>query len=289
MSDPIESRITLPSGLTLAYAEWPAARNDAQTIVLVHATGFHRRCWDAVVERLEGYRVIAMDMRGHGRSENTEVVAWDRFGEDLVGFVDALGIEGAIGAGHSMGGYCMTIAAAERPAAFDRVVLMDPVIMAPELYAARSEGVSGETHPTSKRRNHWRDWQEMFERFEHRVPFSVWDRRVLEDYCRHGITPAEDGEGYVLSCPPYVEASIYVGSAATDIFGHVERVNIPVTVLRARPRDPDRDAMDFSSSPTFEDLAARFPRGRDVHLAKLTHFIPMQDPALAADFILDLR
>ena len=122
MSDPIESRITLSSGLTLAYAEWPAVRADAQTILLVHATGFHRRCWDAVVERLTGYRVIAMDMRGHGFSENTEAVAWDRFGEDLVGFVDALGIEGAIGAGHSMGGYCMAIATAERPDAFERIV-----------------------------------------------------------------------------------------------------------------------------------------------------------------------
>ena len=93
----------------------------------------------------------------------------------------------------------------------------------------------------------------------------------------------------MLACPPYVEASIYLGSAATDIFGQVARVRVPVTVLRARPRNPDRDAMDFSSSPTFEGLAARFPKGRDVHLPELTHFIPMQDPALAADFILDLR
>jgi len=43
--------------------------------------------------------------------------------------------------------------------------------------------------------------------------------------------------------------------------------------------------MDFSASPTWPELAAQFPRGQDVHLPELTHFIPMQDPQLVADFI----
>ena len=47
--------------------------------------------------------------------------------------------------------------------------------------------------------------------------------------------------------------------------------------------------MDFSLSPTWPELATRFPRGRDVYLPHLTHFIPMQDPALVARFVADVE
>jgi pimeloyl-ACP methyl ester carboxylesterase len=45
--------------------------------------------------------------------------------------------------------------------------------------------------------------------------------------------------------------------------------------------------MDFSKSPTWPGLAAALPRGRDVFLPDHTHFIPMEDPALVARFIID--
>lgn len=290
-SSPREHLTTLDSGLRMVWFEWPADPEQAAapTILLVHATGFHARCWDAVVERLEGRHVIAIDMRGHGRTEKTEPVAWDRFGEDLVAFVRALGLEGAIGVGHSMGGFCVTYAAALVPEAFSRLVLVDPVIFAPEAYAERAQWVDGEAHPTAKRRNRWTDWREMYERFTDRLPFAAWDKRVLEDYCRYGVLRDEAAGDFVLACPPRIEASIYVGSAGCDIHELVARVATPTTVLRAKARSTDRDVMDFSASPTFPQLAERFPDARDVHLADHSHFIPMEDPALTADFVLGRR
>jgi pimeloyl-ACP methyl ester carboxylesterase len=288
---PQDHVITLDCGLRMAWYEWPAdaAHVDAATILLVHATGFHARCWDAVVEGLEGHRVVAVDMRGHGRTENTEPVPWDRFGEDLVEFVRALGLEGAVGVGHSMGGYCVTYAAATVPGAFSRLVLVDPVILPPEAYAERAQWIEGEEHPTAKRRDRWADWQEMYRRFEDRMPFAAWEKRVLEDYCRHGVRLDEATGDWVLACPPRIEASIYLGSAGRDIYELVERVSQPVTVLRAKARAADRDVMDFSSSPTWPQLAERFPDARDVHLADHSHFIPMEDPALTADYVLGRR
>lgn len=290
-AEPREHLTRLDSGLHMAWVEWPAEGEGvaAPTILLVHATGFHARCWDAVAERLGGHRVIAVDMRGHGRTEKTEPVSWDRFGTDLVEFVQALGLEGAIGVGHSMGGFCVTWAAAMVPSAFSRLVLVDPVILPPEAYAERAQWVDGEAHPTAKRRNRWTDWREMYERFADRMPFAAWEKRVLEDYCRHGVQRDEAGGDWVLACPPRIEASIYVGSAGRDIYELVARVEQPVTVLRAKARSTDRDVMDFSSSPTWPQLAERFPNARDVHLADHSHFIPMEDPALTAEFVLDQR
>jgi pimeloyl-ACP methyl ester carboxylesterase len=288
---PLQHETRLDDGLPMAWFEWPAAPAmvGAPTILLVHATGFHARCWDAVVERLGGPRVVAVDMRGHGRTGKTGPVAWDRFGDDLTSFVRATGLEGAVGVGHSMGGFCVTYAAAFEPEAFSRLVLVDPVILPPEAYAARAQWIDGDEHPTARRRDRWSAWQEMYERFEDRMPFASWEKRVLEDYCRHGVLPAADGEGFVLACPPRIEASIYIGSAGRDIHDLVEQVEVPVTVLRAKSRSENRDPMDFSSSPTWVHLAERFPDARDVHLADRSHFVPMEAPQLTAEFILGTR
>jgi len=43
--------------------------------------------------------------------------------------------------------------------------------------------------------------------------------------------------------------------------------------------------MDFSLSPTWPEVAARFPNGKDVYLPELTHFMPMVDPSRVAGYI----
>lgn len=276
------------NGVELVWFTWPGRGPAASEppILLVHATGFHARCWDQVVRHLGDRRVIAVDMRGHGRSGNTPPISWDAFGQDLSALVAHLGLEGAVGVGHSMGGHTLVQAAADHPVAFSRLLLVDPVIMAPEFYGAAPSWIEGDEHPTAKRRNNWQSWEEMFERFRDRMPFAAWDPAVLEDYCRWGLVPDAEGDGLVLACPPRVEAAIYMGSAARSIYELLPDIRIPVTVLRARPRPAVRDAMDFSSSPTWPELAQQFPDGHDVHLPELSHFIPMEAPALVAEYIL---
>lgn len=273
----------------LVYFEWGTP--GGPQIVLVHATGFHARCWDQVVRALPPeMHVFAVDMRGHGRSEKVAPYTWDTFGTDLAELLEHLDIRDAVGVGHSMGGHCVTQVAATHPGMFSRLLLLDPVILPPEAYQVkRYSMLSGpEDHPVAKRKGRWRDWQEMFERFEHRSPFSLWRREVLEDYCRYGVLPAPDGDGWVLACPGIVEASIYLCNTSTDVYSELPKVTIPVLVVRARRRGPDdHDIMDFSLSPTWEALAEHFPNGKDVYLPRLTHFIPMQEPELVARLIVD--
>jgi pimeloyl-ACP methyl ester carboxylesterase len=195
-----------------------------------------------------------------------------------------------IGVGHSMGGHAMVQAAAAQPARFTRLLLVDPVIMDPALYAqAEASGVFAlqpSEHPTAKRNNQWQSWREMFERLKGRASFAVWRDDVLEDYCRYGLLPNPDGPDWMLACPPLVEAAIYTGSIGRDIHDLFQRIQIPVVVLRAQRRERTA-AMDFLASPTWPALAQQFPHGRDVYLPHLTHFIPMQEPALVARFIED--
>jgi pimeloyl-ACP methyl ester carboxylesterase len=289
-AEPREIRVAV-EGDDLCAFEW--GERGGETILMTHATGFHARVWDATVRALGGDRhVVALDQRGHGRSTKHGPFTWDRFGVDLVAVVEALELEHIVGVGHSMGGHATVQAAAAHSERFERLVLVDPVIMDPEFYRHHVTVPAlsrAEEHPTSKRKNDWTSWREMYERFEHRGTFALWRRDVLEDYCRYGVLPNPDGPGFVLACPPLIEATIYTQSTGRDITALFPRVTVPVTVLRAHRREgPRRDVMDFAASPTWPKLAAQFARGRDVYLPELTHFIPMQAPDLVARYVLDL-
>ncbi len=280
------------NGVNLCWFEWGPEYKEQGTILFLHATGFHARCWDKTIEQLPGKHIISIDMRGHGRSDNTFPFSWDKFGTDLTEFLVALELQKVIGVGHSMGGHAMVQAAASEPGAFSSLVLVDPVIMVPEMYV---EAIPEHTawlseegeHPVARRKNYFDSADSMFANFQGRGSYGLWREDVLMDYCTYGLVSNPEGDGYVLACPPQVEASIYMGSAGTDVYDQIHKIGIPVKILRAKPRDPESQEMDFSTSPTWEGLAAEFEQGTDIYLPELTHFIPMQEPALVATHILE--
>jgi pimeloyl-ACP methyl ester carboxylesterase len=268
-------------GLRLAHYEWPAgAGKEEPPLVIAHATGFHARCYDAIAEHFPDRRVIALDLRGHGRSEGGPIDDWRVMAHDVAAVLDRLGIEGAVGVGHSMGAHTLLQCAADRPRAFSRLVLFDPVILPPEFYGPDVE-TNGEPHPTSRRKRDFASPEAMMQRFRTREPYSLFAPRVFEDYCRHGLTPTEDG-GYELACAPEMEASIYGSSRSNSgIFDAARSVSIPVLVVRAQ----QTQVMDFKGSPTWPGLAGIIPLGTDLHRPDRTHFHPFEDPADAAGII----
>lgn len=281
---PIESRVPV-NGVELCVFEWPG---DGPPIVLVHATGFHARCWDQVVAHLPRRHVYAVDMRGHGRSSKPEPpYPWSRFGDDLAALARVLELRGATGAGHSMGGHSIVLAAASAPGAFGNLLLVDPVITSKAGYAAARPNADG--HFSARRRNEWASADEMFERFKDRAPFSSWEPAVLRDYCEYGLVPAAAGSGFVLACPPAIEAAIYAGASGTDAYPAIESLQIPVRILRARQRpEGGGTSTDMGGSPTVPDLETHFQNAEDVFLPQYSHFIPMEAPAFVAGQILEM-
>ncbi len=278
--------LTMDDGAQICVFE--SGRVGAQQVMLAHAAGFHARCWDKVVEALpHDWHVLAVDIRGHGRSSKQPPYVWDRFARDLLAVGEHFQLSSAIGVGHSLGGHCITHVCALAPALFERLLLIDPVIFAPEMYDEAREQLFErvEDHPVARRRGHFASWREMYERFEDRVPYSLWRPDILRDYCEFGVLPAASGEGVDLACPPLVEASVYMSNFDTDIYPLLDKVKQPVTILRAKPRAEGATEMDFATSPTWPQLAEAFANARDVPLPDLTHFIPMQEPEMVADYI----
>jgi len=267
------------NGVELAYWERGTKRPDLPTLLFVHATGFHGRVFDRVIDSFPEFHSIALEQRGHGRSENVPIRHWQSQGEDVEAFIRALSLNRLIGIGHSMGGHALVDAAAKCDA-FARLVLLDPTIAAPEAYGevAPLMPVDGAVHPAARRKNDFASPEEMIERLLPKGAYRLFEPRILDDYCRYGLVPKTDGR-FELACPPEVEASVYMTSRSNGgIYDSLHSLEIPVTLMRAMEPAADADRGDFSFSPTWPGLVGEFRKGREFYMPDCTHFIPMQMP-----------
>ena len=97
------STLKLKDGVEIYYKDW----GTGQPIVFHHGWPLSSDDWDAQMMFFleKGYRVIAHDRRGHGRSTQTfEGNDMDTYASDVAQLVDYLGLENAIHIGHSTGG-----------------------------------------------------------------------------------------------------------------------------------------------------------------------------------------
>jgi lipase len=284
---PIEHRFAATAG-ELCWFEWGTPVDDKPTLLLIHATGFHARLWDPVVAALgEGWHIVAPDLRGHGLSYRPETLTdWLETAEDVIQLSDACLKGPVIAVGHSMGAFVAARLSAMRPDLVERMILVDPVMMAPELYGQDGGWTFSDPgeHPVARRRNSWESAEEMVAHFSGRLPYSNWERAALEAYCQHGLVLAANGEGLELACQPFLEASCYIGSLARSPYQWVDAIKAPTTVIRARLAERS-SSMDFSISPTWPRLSMMFPGGQDLHWSDLSHFIPMEAPARLAKLI----
>ncbi|HVF83508.1 MAG TPA: alpha/beta hydrolase [Sphingomicrobium sp.] len=97
--------ITTRDGTQIFYKDW--GPKDAQPIVFHHGWPLSSDDWDNQLLFFlgEGYRVVAHDRRGHGRSTQTDHGNdMDTYAADLIELAAALDLRNAIHVGHSTGG-----------------------------------------------------------------------------------------------------------------------------------------------------------------------------------------
>jgi non-heme chloroperoxidase len=97
------SIFTTTDGTGIYYKDW----GSGPPIVFCHGWPLTADAWDAQLLFLgaRGFRVIAHDRRGHGRSEQTwDGNTMDRYADDLAELIEALDLRDAILVGHSTGG-----------------------------------------------------------------------------------------------------------------------------------------------------------------------------------------
>jgi 3-oxoadipate enol-lactonase len=99
----------------------------ATPIVLIHGFPFSHEMWDPQIEALQKrFRVIAYDLRGHGKSGVGDgQYTLEFFVDDLLALLDHLKIEKAVLCGLSMGGYIALRTVERNPGRVRGLILVD--------------------------------------------------------------------------------------------------------------------------------------------------------------------
>lgn len=288
LSDPLPGPVAERFCVSLDDGEatgWRWPRPGAPRLVFSHATGFCASAYRLMLSRLAGaFDVLALDLRGHGRSrlpaDPARLRSWNVYAADLASVLDRLGGGSWVLAGHSCGAVVSMLAARGRDDAAS-LALIEPVTM-PSLYVLAAHTplwpALARHMPLVKgamsRRADWPDRASVAESYARKSLFAGWAEGALGDYLEDGL--AETASGVRLACEPAWEAATFAAHAY-DFWGAAAAAPCPVAVL----------AVDHPSSTVLGAARARLQRSgaRMSVVDGATHLLPLERPEEAARFI----
>ena len=118
-------RVEVTGGVSLNVHSWAG---DGTPLVLVHGLASNARLWDGVAALLagQGHRVVAVDQRGHGRSDKPdEGYDFDTVCADLAVLIESLDLDRPVVAGQSWGGQVVVELAGRRPELLRGIACVD--------------------------------------------------------------------------------------------------------------------------------------------------------------------
>ncbi|MDX9787306.1 MAG: alpha/beta hydrolase [Desulfobacterales bacterium] len=253
---------------------------DGPAIVLVHATGFNPWQWHPIARELsESYRIIAPFFCDHRSTDpNKGGLRWPVLANDLVSLCRQLEIENPFMVGHSMGGSVCVLAHEILPDMAQKMILIEPILLSDDYYKGE---VTLDRLPLAekamKRRNKWKNHEEVETYLRSKSLFSDWDDEMLKIYLDYGISEATNGE-LELTCSPFGEAALFMGSFARDPEPVLPHINCPVLVVEGGKSD-SRARLNLPK------VVKLLPKGEHRIIADAGHLIPMEKPKLILEMI----
>lgn len=126
-----KQEVTLDSGLDVSFVE--IGPSEGQPVLLLHGYTDNSRSWSLLAPHLDGRRLVAMDLRGHGDSAAPDCCyGLDSLASDVDAFMEKVGIDQADVVGHSLGSMTAATLAAYYPERVDELVLISTSAYTPE-------------------------------------------------------------------------------------------------------------------------------------------------------------
>lgn len=251
----------------------------APVVLFSHATGFHGRVWASMASYLtDRFRCLAVDYRGHGVAETPDGVdfAWSGFGDDALAVLDSgLLPEGTTvhGAGHSLGGAALVMAAARRPGALSSLWLFEPIVP-PPLPGPPPDGPNPMSEAAIKRRPDFESFDAAIANYASKPPLDQLHPSALRDYVEGGF--AERPDGWVtLRCRPEWEAATFQMGGQSGAWALLPQLGLPVSIVAGSEVPPG--PAGFAPA-----AAAAIPNGSLSRHPELGHFGPLQEPGKMA-------
>lgn len=261
-AQPVDRFLTV-NGLRIHYVEWnPESAGEKPPLVLVHGLDRIARTFDHVAPHFTSrFRVIGIDMRGHGDSD------WDPQGRyvvedhvrDLEGLVKMLGLRNIVVWGNSTGGRVAQVFAALHPDLVSHLISED---VGPERPRAIADNYA---RRVKAEENGWASEEDLAAALRTANPMMV--DAVLRSYARYGAKRRPDGR-FVWKRDP----NLVKGFVETDLWRFVGTITTPALYViggRSTIVPPETQAQ----------LQNTLPRVRVVTMAGLGHYPSDEKPA----------
>ena len=269
-----ESRFVESNGVNHHYLEWGSPDNP--NVVMFHAVGMHSQIWNNAARDLaRDYHVCSFDLRGHGDTQPPEgSYTFQQIGEDVASVIQTMGLEGAIGVGHSAGGMAMLIADSLFPGIVSKGVLVDTRVGDSPMALLSPDEQKLRAQRTLQKRTVWESREVMYEAYRDRRAFKAWTDEVFADYIEGNTRLMEDGR-VELKCKPVVEETFYESRAELDTSQVLHGLGGEYILLVG----------DYKGAQTPQDAAVqrltRETKGFQLkELGAGSHFVPMEHPDL---------
>ncbi|WP_299977485.1 alpha/beta hydrolase [uncultured Pseudoteredinibacter sp.] len=264
------------------FNELLSEKEGAETIHFYHATGYPFGSYADLLSRLaDDYNIFGLAHRGcwEDQAEPNSSIAWHNYADDLIEFLDRQKRGPVIGMGHSIGGVTTMFAAIKRPDLFSKIVLIDPVFVAPPLwYMSRLARLLNKPVPMAavakKRPNQWASREEAVNFHRSKRAFSRFTEKSMEAYGHFGIKETDKGFGLRFSRD--WEAHIY--SSVPYIWRQLPKLKLPVLGLRGEFSDVLMD----KSWGRWQKLR---PQDQLFSLSEAGHMLPHERPLECAEHI----
>jgi pimeloyl-ACP methyl ester carboxylesterase len=229
---------------TIYYARKRAGSTRYPPLVLVHGAGGTHLDWPPDLLRLPDAHIIALDLPGHGRSTGAGYADTLAYARDVCALLDALKIERAIIAGHSMGGAIAQQIGIHMPERVAGLILVGTGSKLP-VEPTLPQRIIEDTDRTVE----WlMDWS-----WGANVPQVIKNR----------------GRQRLLETPPQVLQSDYIACQNFDVRDNLERIAAPTLVLGAA--DDRMVKLKFSVT-----LGERIPNATLVIIEGAGHMFPLE-------------
>lgn len=243
------------NGARLAYQHY--AGNRLPPLVFLHGYALRStgQIYSSLIQKLRPhFDIYALDMRGHGGSA-AAIAGWSQeaIADDVAAFAKEMELQGAVFAGHSLGGFTGMYAQIRRPGLFSSLMLL-----------ATSPAGGGGAPPSVR------------DAFIQRGRDPVFLRDTFAGMYRHpGPRDIQRSVDAVTLVDPKVHDAFYSNFAMTKVIDRLSEIDVPVLVVSG--------ARDSVVSPADQyDTALKMPNAKEVTLPDQGHMLPIEAADVSA-------
>jgi len=270
-------------GLSLCLCTWGAA--SGPVVLCLHGILEQGAIWDAIASTLaaQGYRVIAPDLRGHGRSDHVGAGGSYQlldFVADIDALLQTLDRQPCLLVGHSVGAVIAATLASARPQLAERLVLVEPIVPDRGDAGANPQQLATQLDYLSRTPNHpvWPDLATAADRLGQMIP--QLDPAQAQALAERVTEPGETGIRWRWDPRLQLRTNAGLGSA---IFSRrhyqqlLRQIQVPTTLVFGTHSQFNRP----------EDLALQREALAEAEQLQLDggHHLPLETPAALAQIL----